>query len=200
MTDTSRTEKAGHLAWCALVALRLAVLEGSVVSAAQQELFLTRWLATALKQRRFHRDVAPDLEWLLKQGRQYGLRANLVSKLDYLWQACTGDLSTQSDLFRLKYALETAIDMHWRYYLLSDREWGGQTAVKISKDVNAMLLLKSSLVTGFDDTGRQTTPLMVIIKGKAQGFQTLLQRCGWQSESASESGLEGLFLLTACAV
>ncbi len=67
------TEKSGHLAWCALVALALARQKGDVLSPAQENLFLTRWLATALKQRRFSRDVTPDIEWLLKQGHQLGV-------------------------------------------------------------------------------------------------------------------------------
>ncbi|MCP6612157.1 DUF2913 family protein, partial [Klebsiella pneumoniae] len=46
------TEKSAHLAWCALVALALARQNGDVVSPVQENLFLTRWLATALKQRR----------------------------------------------------------------------------------------------------------------------------------------------------
>ncbi|MRU22616.1 DUF2913 family protein, partial [Xylella fastidiosa subsp. multiplex] len=55
--------------------------------------FLTRWLATALKQRRFSHDVAPDIEWLLKQGRHLGVSAKLASKLNYLWCSCIGSLS-----------------------------------------------------------------------------------------------------------
>ncbi len=98
------TEKSGRLAWCALVALALARQNGDVLSPAQENLFLTRWLATALKQRRFSRDVAPDIEWLLKQGRQLGVGAKLVSKLNYLWRSCTGELPEQNDLFRLTYA------------------------------------------------------------------------------------------------
>lgn len=43
------TEKSGHLAWCALVALALARQEGGVLSPAQENLFLIRWLATALE-------------------------------------------------------------------------------------------------------------------------------------------------------
>ncbi|WP_143460347.1 DUF2913 family protein, partial [Klebsiella pneumoniae] len=53
------TEKSGHLAWCALVALALARQEGGVLSPAQENLFLIRWLATALKQRRFPREINP---------------------------------------------------------------------------------------------------------------------------------------------
>lgn len=54
------TEKTGHLAWCALVALALARQAQGERSPAQENLFLTRWLAAALKQRRFPRDVAQD--------------------------------------------------------------------------------------------------------------------------------------------
>lgn len=46
------TEKSGHLAWCALAALALVRQESGVLSPAQENLFLTRWLAAALKQRR----------------------------------------------------------------------------------------------------------------------------------------------------
>ncbi|HCM8914016.1 TPA: DUF2913 family protein, partial [Salmonella enterica subsp. enterica serovar Paratyphi B] len=49
------TEKSGHLAWCALVALAQVRQDSGVLSPAQENLFLTRWLATALKQRRFSR-------------------------------------------------------------------------------------------------------------------------------------------------
>ncbi|MEX5486954.1 DUF2913 family protein [Proteus mirabilis] len=46
---------------------------------------LIRWLATAKKQRRFDRDVTPDIDWLLQQGRTLGSRAKLPQKLDYLY-------------------------------------------------------------------------------------------------------------------
>lgn len=62
------TEKSGHLAWCALVALAQARQDSGVLSSAQENLFLTRWLATALKQRRFSREVTPDIEWPLNVG------------------------------------------------------------------------------------------------------------------------------------
>lgn len=80
------TKKAGHLAWCALMALHLAEREGTVRSDMQKNLFLIRWLATAQKQRRFPREVAPDIDWLLRQGRTLGIRAKLPQKLDYLYR------------------------------------------------------------------------------------------------------------------
>jgi hypothetical protein len=79
------------------VALALAWQESGALSPAQETLFLTRWLANALKQRRFSRDVTPDIEWLLKQGRQLGASAKLASKLNYLWRSCSGELTEQND-------------------------------------------------------------------------------------------------------
>ncbi len=83
------TERTGHLAWCALVALALARKNGDVLSPVQENLFLTRWLAAALKQRRFSRDVTPDIEWMLKQGRQLqfaykGFGVGCFACLDYI--------------------------------------------------------------------------------------------------------------------
>ncbi|HBQ8825867.1 TPA: DUF2913 family protein [Klebsiella pneumoniae] len=83
------------------------------MSPAEKNLFLMPWLATSLKQRLLWCEMAPDIEWLLKQGRQLGVNAKLPHKLNYLWRSCTGELSEQNDLFRLTHALETAKAMSW---------------------------------------------------------------------------------------
>ncbi|MGK3213231.1 DUF2913 family protein [Enterobacter kobei] len=99
-------EKAGHLAWCALVALHTAREDGLIQSESQENLFICRWFAQAKKQRRFSRDVATDIDWVIREGRTLGVRARLRHKLDYLWRSCTGEISHQNYLFRLTYALE----------------------------------------------------------------------------------------------
>ncbi|BDH20938.1 DUF2913 family protein [Providencia hangzhouensis] len=56
----------GKLAFAALVALKLAQWDGKAARNAQSEnLFLLRWLQTALKQKRFHRCVVYDFEWFM---------------------------------------------------------------------------------------------------------------------------------------
>ncbi|HBT4791406.1 TPA: DUF2913 family protein [Klebsiella quasipneumoniae subsp. similipneumoniae] len=191
------TEKSGHLAWCALVALALARQDHGSLSPAQENLFLTRWLATALKQRRFSRDVTPDIEWLLKQGRQLGVSAKLAGKLNYLWRSCTGELSGQNDLFRLTYALETAKDMHWSYRLLSDREWSGRYAVPLSAGVNGIYLSRTNLDVAFDDSGQQINPLIARLTGNVVGVKKLFNSCGWQAEPESGASLPHQYLLMA---
>jgi hypothetical protein len=60
------TEKTGHLAWCALVAGTGQTGAGELSPPGKS--LSHRWLAAALKQRRFSRDVAQDIGWLLNQG------------------------------------------------------------------------------------------------------------------------------------
>ena len=185
------TEKTGHLAWCALVALALARQEQGELSPAQENLFLTRWLAAALKQRRFSRDVAQDIGWLLNQGRLLGVRAKLADKLGYVWRSCSGELTEQNDMFRLTYALETAKDMGWNYRVMSDREWAGRYALVLNPGVNGVYLLRTNLDAAFDDNGQQTNPLTVRLTGNVTGIMKLLNRCGWQAEPESGASLPG---------
>lgn len=183
MTDTKiLTQKTGHMAWCALIALRLAKQDGQALTESQENLFLTRWLATALKQHRFPREVAPDIEWLLKQGRTLGARAKLRHKIDYLWRSCSGVLAEQTALFRLTYALETAKEHHWIYRVLDDKHWSGRYAVTTTDGINAVFVSRSSLDAAFDEDGQQKAPLLAKITGDTDALNALLHSCGWNAE------------------
>lgn len=193
----SLTEKSGHLAWCALIALAMARKDGAACSAVQENLFLTRWLASAQKQRRFSRDVAPDIDWLLKQGRQYGVDAKLADKLDYLWQSCSGTLTEQNALSRLTFAMEAAKDMGWIYRLLTDREWSGRHAVNLNPGLNGICVSQTSLAAAFDAEGRQVKPLMAGLTGSVAGLEQLFDRCGWKLVAERNDDFKNLFTLTA---
>ncbi|KAB8306714.1 DUF2913 family protein [Erwinia endophytica] len=174
------------MAWCAIIALHLARQDGRVHSESQENVFIIRWLATALKQHRFPREVAPDITWLLKQGRTSGVGAKMRHKLEYLWRSCAGELSEQNDLFRLTFALETAKDMHWNYRLLSEREWSGRHAVTLNTTLNGIFLSRSSLDIAFNDDGGQINPLKCRLTGNIAGLQQLFARCGWRAEACPD--------------
>ena len=182
-------DKTGHLAWCALVALLTAREDGQVGSESQENLFITRWFAQAKKQRRFSRDVATDIDWILNQGRTLGVRARLRHKLDYLWRSCSGELSAQNDLFRLTYALELAKQYDWVYQVLSDSEWRGKRQIRASASVNSVCLLKSALDIGFSNDGTQVLPVPARIGGRVEGLNALLERCGWEAVSNDDDWL-----------
>lgn len=173
-----------HLAWCGLIALYTARQDGLVTSPAQDNLFLTRWLATAEKQRRFSRGLASDISWLLKEGRGKGLRADLPGKFDYLWRAGNGNLLAQNDLFRLQHALHAVKLTGWIYMVLAEGEWSGRRQLRLSPAVSGIYLNRSALETGFDKDGRQRIPLPARITGELAGLDVLLRRSGWRRETA----------------
>lgn len=169
-----------HLAWCGLIALNMARQAGAVSSAAQENLFLCRWLATAEKKRLFRRELANDIRWLLREGREKGLRADLPGKLEYLWRASSGDLLAQNDLFRLQHVMHAITLTGINYGVLTESEWEGRRAVKLSPKVPGVFLRKNDLETGFDDDGLQISPLAVRITADLPAVDALLKRAGWQ--------------------
>ncbi|EGT3611397.1 DUF2913 family protein [Morganella morganii] len=173
------TAKVGHMAWCALVAMHIARHDGKIHSETQKNLFLIRWLATAQKQRRFCKEVAIDITWLIKQGRTLGMSAKLPQKLEYLYRSCTGKLSEQTDLFRLTYALETTKEQGFYYQLLSEKEWSTRYQTIHEKAVNAIYLTKSGLDNAFDGDGQQIATLWVKISGNISEAREILSQSGW---------------------
>lgn len=190
-------DKTGHLAWCALVALQLARQDGLISSESQENLFITRWFALAKKQRRFSRDLATDIDWILNQGRSLGIRARLKHKLDYIWRSCTGDLLAQNDMFRLTYAMELVMEYDWVYLVLSDRDWSGRNRIQPSALVNSICLLKSALDIAFSEDGKQILPVPARISGQVEALNGLLKSCGWIALSDGDVSLPNQYLLMA---
>lgn len=176
-----------HLAWCGLIALNLARQAGSVNSPAQENLFLCKWLATAEKKRLFRRELANDIRWLLKEGREKGLRADLLGKLEYLWRASSGDLLAQNDLFRLQHIMHAITLTGINYGVLTESEWEGRRAVKVSPKVPGVFIRKADLETGFDKDGKLVKALAVRITAETTAVNALLSRAGWKQEPDTET-------------
>lgn len=154
-----------HLAWCALVALRFAQRNGLAQPPLMEHTFLLRWLATAQKQRRFPRTVAPDIDSLLSLGRQKGLAAGLYQRLEYLWESCSSPAKQQSDLFRLTYAIEALKAQGWLNAVITDEEWDIPALLAEYDDMSALLVKKSDLVHHFTDDGQLTGMVTFLVKG-----------------------------------
>jgi len=172
-----------HLAWCGLIALNMARQSGTVSSAAQENLFLCRWLASAEKKRLFRRELANDIRWLLKEGREKGLRADLPGKLEYLWRASSGDLLAQNDLFRLQHIMHAVTLTGISYGILTESDWEGRQAVKMNPKIPAVFLRKSDLETGFDEQGSLVKPLAARITAELSAVDALLSRSGWKRKA-----------------
>ncbi|MCZ4061103.1 DUF2913 family protein [Pantoea sp. LMR881] len=141
------------------------------------------------------REVAPDIEWLLKQGHQYGTGAKLAGKLDYLWQSCSGILTEQNDLQRLICIIEASKDMDWIYWLLSDKERSGRDAISLNPGVNGIYIPQTSLAAAFDAESCLVNPLMARLTGSVAGLKQLFDRCGWKFVTERNDELKNLFTL-----
>lgn len=190
-------DKTGHLAWCALVALQLARQDGMISSESQENLFIMRWFALAKKQRRFSRDLATDIDWILNQGRSLGIRARLKHKLDYIWRSCIDELLEQNEMFRLTYAMELAMEHAWVYQVLSDRDWSGRHRIHTPASVNSICLLKSALDIAFNQDGEQVLPVPARISGQFEALNELLKSCGWIAVPEGDASLPQQFTLMA---
>ncbi|MBB1585076.1 DUF2913 family protein [Serratia sp. OS31] len=169
------TAELAHLAWCLLVALCIEVNDGRSASGLQQHVFIMRWLANAQKRKLFPRTVAADILWLQAQGKLYGFRANLRGKVEYIYRSSAGALTSQSDLFRFTYAVETLKNMGWDDNLVSDVEW--KTAQAGSMLVSAVFTRKTALKTCFDDRQMLIQPLILRMTGDVSGVSALFAQC-----------------------
>lgn len=143
-----------HFAWCALVALRTAQQDGQALSPLSIRTFLLRWLTVAYKQKRFPRTVASDIEGLLTLGRNNGLAAGLLNRVEYLWSSCTGLVPAQSDLYRLTYVIEQLKSQGWVNAVVSGSDWDSEGLAEEYSDTDALLVRKSALTHGFSDGGK----------------------------------------------
>lgn len=154
-----------HLAWCSLVALHLAQQEGKAQSPLTIHTFLLGWLACAQKQRRFPRSVAPDIDSLLRLGRQKGPAAGLHQRLDYLWQSCNQPVAQQSELFRLTYAIESLKAQGWINAVVTDDEWVSPVLLAEYADVSVLLVRKSELARNFSEAGQLLCAVDFLVTG-----------------------------------
>lgn len=164
------TTALSHLAFCALVALALERQTGGAATLFAENLFLIRWLATAQKQKRFPRSVAIDIAWLLERGRKHGPAAKIRQHLEYLWRSCSGNLTDQSDLFRLTYASETLRDQNWNNYVMGTQEWRSGNVEDHPAGSNGFYVEKAALNDGYTADGKQIHPVDFRVVGDIDTF------------------------------
>ncbi|WP_336845183.1 DUF2913 family protein [Providencia rettgeri] len=174
----------GKLAFAALVALKLAQWDGKAARNAQSEnLFLLRWLQTALKQKRFHRCVVHDFEWLIHLGQQRLMTSKLKFRLEYLWRSCCCDMASQSDLFRLTYATELLKDLGWDSVVLSEDRWQKLIAKKpLVTAIPTFYVTQSALTVGFSDEGKQVSSVEFWVQGDKAQFSEVIKQHHLQGE------------------
>lgn len=177
ITPENITFALSHLAFCALAALGLARQDGVAGTVYAENLFLIRWLATAQKQKRFTKEVAIDIQWLLERGRRHGPAGKLRQHLEYLWRSCNGNLAEQSDLFRLTYATEMLKDQGWDNFVMDNREWKSGITPAPSQN-NGFYVEKTALNAAFTQDGHHILPVPFRVIGDTATFIHVMAEYG----------------------
>lgn len=166
----------GKLAFSALVALKLSQCDGQTARHSQGEnVFLLRWLQIALKQKRFHRCIAPDFEWLIALGQRRVMNAKLKARLEYLWRSCCCDISEQSTLFRFTYATERLKDLGWQSTVLGQGRWNKFRQKNQTIGMTPSLTVRQSqLISAFDDDEHQLHHVDCWVLGDKTQFITVM--------------------------
>lgn len=188
-TKTTLNQMSAHLAWCALTALGIAKKDGRANGNMQEHLFLFEWLKQAMRQKRFSKDVAPDLRWLISQGANHPINAKLKEKLQYLYDSGTGKLTAKNDLYRLTTILGTLSQMSWPYSLLTEAEWQKIDVARLNINTDYLRIRKATLDHGFNNDGTQTSAVEVVLTGRTDKVEALLASCCWglsNTESAQK--------------
>ncbi|MCW1830181.1 DUF2913 family protein [Enterobacter asburiae] len=172
----------GHLAWCALVALRLAQRDGQARSPMMAHAFLMRWLGTAQRQKRFSRAIADDIEGLLRFGRQKGAGAQLQQRLEGVLAASNGPVQEQSELHRLTFAIDRLKSQGWINAVVTDKEWRPESLRDEYAGERALLVRKSELVRQFSDAGRLLGPVTFMVTGEPDAVCDILSAFALLSE------------------
>ncbi|WP_213323122.1 DUF2913 family protein [Klebsiella aerogenes] len=192
LTSKRPDTELAHLAWCIIVAVKLARKEGRSLTSLQTHMFIMQWLSTAQKRKIFPKSLAPDIIWLQEQGKLKGPSARLYSKVEYIWLASSGELANQSTLFRFTCMIDTLRSMGWKDFLLSDADWENNWMA--GTDISAIYTQKSQLHSSFTQSGQLIIPLEVRITGNPDGIFPLLEQCSLKSEKP-QLGFEYTVLL-----
>ncbi len=139
-----------------------------------EHLFIVRWLATAQKQKRFPKNVAADIAWMLERGRRHGQAAKLRTHLEYLWSSSC-DMGNQTPLFRLTFAIETLRDRGWHNIVLSEPEWG-QLPSRASEQTNHLFVEKMALSAAYAQNGKQIQSVVFLVSGDVADMVAHLAR------------------------
>lgn len=154
-----------------------------------------QWLATAQKRKLFPKSLAQDIIWLQEQGKRNGPAARLYSKIEYIWMASSGELASQSTLFRFTCVIDTLRTMGWQDYLLSDADW--RNGWISGSGIPAIYTQKSVLHSSFTEAGALIQPFEIRLTGETDGIFPLLEQCKLTVEPYSANQEYKTFLLLA---
>ncbi|HIH1543528.1 TPA: DUF2913 family protein [Salmonella enterica] len=103
---SARRDELSKVSWSALVAIGIAKRDNKINSKMAEHLFIMKWLAVAKKRKVFSKSVVKELHWLIDEGKQKSVNANLKFRLEYLYYKSSDDKAMHNSYFKLTRVIE----------------------------------------------------------------------------------------------
>lgn len=185
-----------HLSWCALIALYSERQKGLVQSKGTANLFLIRWFSTALKQHRFPRVVAQDIESFIQLGRNHGSKVCLQECIERLYKSCTDPIMEQSDLFRLSFAIEQMKEYGWINREEDSIDWINRSFRENDGAGNTVIMNKLDLQNCFSKEGTLLSPVSCVVIGNEKILQKILSDYGFDAVLKEKQNNHNMMILS----
>ncbi|ASG86848.1 DUF2913 family protein [Salmonella enterica] len=154
-----------NFTWCALIALKFASIDNKIHSSFSEYIFIINWLTVAKKRRLFSKLVAQEIDWLLMEGRNKGVNANLKFKIEYLRSVCHKSPSSQSVLFRFTHTFETLKSLGWESYFIPAGKWKMLLNTEINTPGNFIYISEQKVRECFGKNGALLCQLKLRVCG-----------------------------------
>lgn len=174
-----------HMAWCALVALFMAVKNGHVPDKKSENDYIYEWLLSALEEKRFCSSATKEIAWLIKQHCKLGNEANIRAKLFFLWNNGAGAIKEDAELLQLTLAVNSAVKDGWIYKLIEDHQWEQYINSLSKHSFDCLMVNRKSLDNAFDTKGRQKGNIDALIIGDISTLIKHLTGFGWYANATN---------------
>lgn len=136
-------------------------------------MFIMKWLEQAKRKKLFPKNIAPEIDYFIREGYRLNYRAALKSKAEYIWKTCTQNIDEFSDLSKVISFFEAIEMMGWHNIPVSNSEWETMTPKRASSP--AVYFRESALREGFDADESLLNPLILRLNYEFPGLMLLAE-------------------------
>ncbi|ECG5347896.1 DUF2913 family protein [Salmonella enterica] len=173
---SARRDELSKVSWSALVAIGIAKRDNKINSKMAEHLFIMKWLAVAKKRKVFSKSVVKELHWLIDEGKQKSVNANLKFRLEYLYYKSSDDKAMHNSYFKLTRVIEKLKKMGWKSFLLTPKQWGNLCEINQNRNNNHIFMDEVKLQRSFGNFGEITEPFYIRVDGDIDGAKCIFEK------------------------
>jgi hypothetical protein len=176
VAQSVRCDELSKFSWRALVAIGIAKWDNKINSKMAEHLFIMKWLSMARKRKVFSKSVVKELHWLIDEGKQKSINANLKFRLEYLYYKSSDDKAMHNSYFKLTRIIEKLKKHGWKSFLLTPKQWSNLYEINQKRNNNYIFMDEAQLQRSFGNFGEITEPFYIRVDGDIDGAKCTFKK------------------------